>query len=407
MIVKYLIFIFIFLVNIGNVNIEDAQAATFDDYVKRLAKHPNVVRILEQGTKFEELSYGEMGLPDPILSIGIDNLPINDPAFDRFLPSSKVFGFNQKIPSYSLRKAKSEKKGQISAKHQLIASYTIQRLEAMLASMIVNLDKVKKQESYAQKQLDYYKELEKYFQGRLEAGSGVYWRFSEVDVERSVVESKLNDLQAERDDIETELIRLVEEIPDIPIPEILRINWNGTPEILYPVRIAKEDITIAAKDVDTANAAFEPNYAVNALYKQRESGDKFSGDDWFSVRATISIPLWSKWKQEPKLRAAKAGKRSAKNAYDDIIRLWTRKLNALASKRDAALNNIGVFVERDKAISEMVDAAKRNYEAGEANLNTVLDAQINQLTIKSQLAEQRAKHLTLSAEFNSNIIGEK
>jgi len=66
-----------------------------------------------------------------------------------------------------------------------------------------------------------------------------------------------------------------------------------------------------------------------------------------------------------------------------------------------------VFVERDKSLEEMVAAAERNYEAGESDLDTVLDAQINQLTIKSQLAEQRARHLTLMAEFNSHIIGER
>lgn len=384
-----------------------AYATSFDEYVQRLAKHPQVLRILEQGTKFKELADGEMGLPDPMLTLGVDNLPIDDPAFDRFLPTSKLFGFAQKIPSYSLRKAKSEKQKQLSAKHELIAKYTMQRLEAMLVSMLAKLEKVISQEQYAQQQIEYYKALEEYFKGKLESGSRVYWRFSEVDVERSLVESRLNDLQAERDDIEAELIRLVDEVPDGVLPDAADATWNGTDYAVYPIVIAKEDVTIASKNVDVANAAFGPNYGINALYKQRETGDKFSGDDWFSVKATISIPLWSAWNQKPKLRAAEAGRRGAENAYADNIRLWIRKLNALVSKRDAALRNIVVFVQKDKALDEMVAAAKRNYEAGETDLDTVLDAQINQLTIKSQLSGQRAKHLTLLAEFNSHIIGEK
>ncbi len=384
-----------------------AKAETFDDYVQRLAEHPQVTRILEQGTRFKELSDGEMGLPDPSIILGVDNLPVNDPAFDQFLPSSKVIGFKQQIPSYSLRKAKSERQEQLSAKQQLIADYTMKRLEAMLASMLAKLDKVKQQEAYAKKQLEHYKSLEEYFKGRLESGSGVYWRFSEVDVERSLVESKLNDLKAERDDIEAELVRLVGEVPAIPLPSIPQITWDSTGETVYPVLIAREDIDIADKDVDAADASFGPNYGVQAVYKQRESGANFRGDDWFSVQATISIPLWYEWNQKPKLRAAEASKRSAENAYDDTTRLWKRKLDALASKRDATLDNVMVFVEKDKALDEMVAAAERTYEAGETNLDTVLDAQINQLTIKSQLAEKRAQHLTLAAEFNSHIIGDK
>ena len=383
-----------------------AKAETFDDYVKRLAEHPQVTQILEQGTRFKELSDGEMGLPDPSIILGVDNVPVNDPAFDQFLPSSKVIGFKQQIPSYSLRKAKSERQEELSAKQQLIADYTMQRLKAMLTSMLASLDKVKQQEAYAKKQLEHYKSLEEYFKGRLESGSGVYWRFSEVDVERSLVESKLNDLKAERDDIEAELVRLVGEVPTIPLPNIPQVTWDNTAESVYPVLIAKEDIDIADKDVDAADAAFGPDYGVQAIYKQRESGANFRGDDWFSVQATISIPLWYEWNQKPKLRAAEASKRSAENAYDDTNRMWKRKLDALASKRDATLDNVMVFVEKDKALDEMVAAAERTYEAGETNLDTVLDAQINQLTIKSQLAEKRAQHLVLAAEFNSHIIGD-
>ena len=407
MAIRSLILTFLILFSAASANAETLDAKNFDMYVQRLAEHPQVTRILEQGTRFKELSDGEMGLPDPSIILGVDNLPVNDPAFDQFLPSSKVIGFKQQIPSYSLRKAKSERQEQLSAKQQLIADYTMQRLKAMLTSMLAKLDKVKQQEAYAKTQLEHYKSLEEYFKGRLESGSGVYWRFSEVDVERSLVESKLNDLKAERDDIEAELVRLVGEVPAIPLPSIPQITWDSTGETVYPVLIAREDIDIADKDVDAADASFNPNYGVQAIYKQRESGANFRGDDWFSVQASISIPLWYEWNQKPKLRAAEASKRSAENAYDDTGRMWRRKLDALASKRDATLDNVMVFVEKDKALDEMVAAAERTYEAGETNLDAVLDAQINQLTIKSQLAEKRAQHLMLAAEFNSHIIGDK
>lgn len=384
-----------------------AQAATFDDYVERLAEHPQVVQILEQGTRYQELADGEMGLPDPTIMLGVDNVPVNDPAFDRFLPTSKVIGFSQAIPSYSLRQAKSEKQEALSEKQQLMADYTHERLKAMLITMLAKHDQVVKQQEYAEKQLKHYQELENYFKGRLESGSSVYWRFSQVDVERSLVEQRLNDLKAERDDIEAELARLVDEVPQIPLPNIPHMDWDKQAETLYPVRLAQEDVTVAEKDVDAAEAGFGPNYGINATYKQRESGSNFRGDDWFSVQATVSIPLWYEWNQKPKLRAAEAGKRSAAQAYDDMVRQWTRQMTALSSKRDAALANVKVLVEKEKALDEMVAAADRNYEAGETDLDTVLDAQINRLNIRSQLAEQQARHLTLAAEYNSHIAGEK
>ncbi len=86
-----------------------AQAETLEVYTQRLAEHPQVTTILEQSTRLRELSDAEMSLPDPQLIVGVDNMPIEDPAFDRFLPTSKVFGFKQQIPSYELREAKSDK----------------------------------------------------------------------------------------------------------------------------------------------------------------------------------------------------------------------------------------------------------------------------------------------------------
>lgn len=384
-----------------------SQAATFDEYLQRLKSHPQVATALANSDKYQELSKGEMGLPDPQLILGVDNVPIDDPAFDRFLPSSKVLGFRQAIPSYGLRKAKSEQQKGMSKKQKLFADYTAKRLEAYLITALAELDKVRRLEKYAKKQFKYYVELENFLKGQLESGSSVYGRFSEIDVERTEVEQKLNNLKAERDTIEAELVRLVGEVPDITFPNIPMINWENNAEDLYAVTIAKEDIGIASQKIEAADSAFGPNYGIQALYKQREDGRNFAGDDWFSVQATVSVPLWYHWNQKPKRRAAEASKQAAEFSYDDTKRMWQKKLTSLASERDVALTNISLLQEKKDAIREIVAAAERNYEAGNAELESVLDAQIDELTILSQLATQRSRHIKLSAELNSHIIGDK
>lgn len=384
-----------------------AQATTFEGLLEKIKNHPQVDAILAESEQRSNLAEGALGLPDPTISLGIDNVPVNDPGFDRFLPTSKVIGFSQTIPSYSLRKANSEKQEVLSKQQQLMADYTYKRLKAILIAMLVKHHQIKQQQDYAKQQLARYQELENYFKGKLEAGNGVYWRFSEVDVERSLVEQRLNDLKAEQDSIEAELIRLVGEVPDTPLPDIPHHDWDQQPNTLFALQIARENIMAAEKEVDAARAGYTSNYGVSALYKQRESGRNFAGDDWFSLQATISIPLWYEQNQKPKLQAAKAGKRSATQAYHDMLRTWIQQMTALASKRDATLANIKLLVGKEKALDEMVAAADRNYESGATNLDTVLDAQINRLNISAQLAEQRARHLMLVAEYNSHIIGEQ
>jgi len=170
------------------------------------------------------------------------------------------------------------------------------------------------------------------------------------------------------------------------------------------VRIAAEDVQVATKDVDVADAAFGPTYGVQAIYKQRESGRGFSGDDWLSVQATVSIPLWATSNQKPKLRAAQAERRSAKYAYEDVRREWVGRMATLRAERDVALDNIALLQEKASALQEKTEAAERDYESGNTSLESVLETQIDALTIAAQLAEQKSRHIRLSAQFNSHIV---
>ncbi len=382
------------------------MAASLDDYVQRLAEHPQVMDILAQSKSLRARAQGELGLPDPMLTIGVDNIPISDPAFNRFLPSSKVIGFNQKIPNPALLQAKSNKFEQLSEKQQLIANYTAQRLQFMFITKLAEHKAAKTQINLIKKQLGFYHELENTFKGQIEAGRSVYQRFSEVDVERAEAERKLNDLEAKLTSIEADFIRLVDEIPDIEPPELQEIKWNNNLDTIYPVLISELDIDIAKKDVGIANAAFLPNFGVNAVYKQREDGqnNSYSGDDWFSLKAQITIPLWASKNQKPKLQSAKSKERSAQFAHDDIRRLWTQKMIALQSARNAAAKNIKILQDKDHAMSHKIKAAQRNYEAGTEDLDRVLLAKIDRLNIQAQLAQVKAEYISKAAEFNSNII---
>lgn len=384
-----------------------AHAETFEAYVQRLSQHPQVESILAGSEALKSQAEGELGLPDPMFMIGVDNVPISDPAFDRFLPTSKVIGFSQSIPNPAARKAKSERYEQMSEKQKLMGDYTNARLRFMLISKLAEYESVKTQKKLIKTQLGHYKELENTFKGQIESGRAVYQRFSEVDVERAEAERKLNDLDARLASIEAEFIRLIDNVPDIELPEIPDMVWNRNPTVLYPVMIAAEDVDIAKKDVDIADAAFLPNFGVNAVYKQREDGARgsFSGDDWFSIQAQVSIPLWAGNNQKPKLKAARERERSAKFAYDDVRRLWDKQMTALQSNRDAAAKNVKVLQDKDWAMKKKIDAAQRNYEAGTENLDSVLLAKIDRLNIKAQLAAVKEMHISRAAEFNSNIIG--
>ena len=383
-----------------------AKAEDFDSYVNKLKEHPAIESVLENSKKYKNLANSEIGLPDPQLVVGVDNVPVSDPSFNQFLPTAKVYGFRQQIPRYSLRKAKSNKQLVLSKKQRLIADYSLNRLKAYFISSLYEYDKVTKLEDILKKQISYYKELENHLRGRLESGKSVYGRLSEIDVERTEIEQKLNNLQVEKTEIQEEFINLVGEIPNLPLPEIKNAKLPNNIENIYPILISKKDIESARQSVKAAEAEFGPNYGVQALYKDREAGANFAGDDWFSVQATVSIPLWYYWNQKPKLQAAGHERSQAVYSYDNIKRSWTKRMRSLASERNYTKDNISLLERQKKSMNKIISAAKRSYESGSSHLESVLDARIDKLTIESHLATSYSKHAKLSAEFNSHLIME-
>lgn len=382
-----------------------AIAAPIDRYLDRLAEHPQVNQLLAQSSHFRELADGELGLPDPQFIIGVDNLPIENPSFDRFLPTSKVLGFRQQFPNRSLLRARSHKQRTMSKHQQLLADYTLKRLRSILIKQLYELHRVESLHANTLKQLELYQLVEEDLNGQLEAGQSVYGRLSEIDVERAEIEQQLNDLQVEKIAAVQELIQLVGEVPAIELPAVPEARWSQNTAELFPVQIASIAMAVAGEDVNAAKAAFGPNFSIQALYKQRESGEGFAGDDWFSVQATVTLPLWRASNQRPKLRAAQAGQRSAEFAYDDTKREWLKRMAVLKSEIEIARSNIEILEAKGASRTEMVNAVNRNYESGNERLGTVLKAQIDELTIDSQLIRQRTRLARLSVEFNSHIMG--
>lgn len=385
-----------------------ALATSFEEYVQRLGAHPQVMSIMAKSDASIAQAQGVRGLPDPVIMIGVDNVPISDPSFDRFLPTSKVIGFSQDIPNPAVREAASARLEQISEKQSLTAAYTKERLRFMLIVKLAEFKSVQTQQKLMKRQLSFYQELEDTFKGQIESGRSLYQRFSEVDVERAEVERKLNDLNARLVSIKAGFIRLINVVPDIDVPDVTDILWEHNSNVLYPILIAAQDIDIAKKGVGIADAAFLPNFGISAVYKQREDGtnDAFEGDDWFSIQAKVTFPLWASSNQKPKLKAAKDLERSAVFAYEDLRGQWVAQMMGLQSRRDAATKNVKVLQDKDLAMKSKIAAAQRNYEAGTEDLDRILLAKIDRLNIQMKLAKMKAMHISMAAEFNSNIMAD-
>lgn len=396
------------IAGVSSLGAATAGAQSFDELAARLAEHPSVLALRSESEAREELAIAAGGLPDPAISIGVNNVPLSNPAFDQVMMTNKAIGVRQEIPSWGVRRARSDRERGEARANELAADYQLAALRAELIAALADKERIRAQTGYAEAKLKLYSELDGILQGELEAGRAIYYRLSQVDVERADVDRTLADLDAEQARVNASLIDLVGEAPDTPSPPIELAAWDGDALALHAARIADAGVDTARAGVAEGKAAFGPNFGVQLTYQQREASDpsispSFSGDDWFSAGVTFSVPLWAPRNQAPRLRAAKAREARARASYQRTYRDVRERLTSLAAAYAASRQNIEILTNKAAALEEVIDAARRNYEAGRADYIMVIDGEIGRLTLLSELAAERARAVSLAAQANSQM----
>jgi len=385
------------------VSFSQVSANTLEHYLAQLSAHPSVLSQLDQSQHLAHLSTSASALPNPELILGVDNLSVQSPSFNEFLPSAKVIGVKQSFPNLHRSNHTALLFEGQSEQHQLQAAYQLQRLQASFTSQIIGLNKVNALQSLTRKQLKLLQLMEKDFSGQLAAGKAVYGKFAEIDIKLFKLQQHLHELAAERVKHQESLIELVMAVPEGLAPQVQIIPWIRGKTDLFPVKIALTKATLSRHQVDIAKADFKPAFGVQALYKQRQAGQSFEGDDWFSLQASISLPLWAQHNQSPKLKSAKALRASAQNDYENTMRHWHRVMASLEAELQFSQETLELIQQKINALNDKVIAAERNYESGRSTLASVLEAQRHQLVLEAELISQRSHHRSLILEFNSHI----
>lgn len=375
-------------------------------YLNLLDTHPKIQAILAQQEALTHQADGAMGLPDPSVFLGVDNVPVSDPSFDRYLPSSKVIGFSQSIPNGTGRQARKEVLLATAGSTELFAEYTKSSLHALFFTRIASLERVRAQIGYEEKKKSIIAQLQEYYAGQIVSGAPIYQKTFMIEIELTEVERTINSLMAEKSTIEADLIQLVGEVPEIDDPGYRQKEWAGELTDLYPIRIASMNIDVEKARVESADSEYLPDFGVTGTYKFREDGvdGSFDGEDWFSLQFRMTLPLWAATNQTPKLEAAKSSRKSKELQYREAVRKWQMETTRLRSEKQASSLNIGILQKKDVALEKKIIAMERTYSAGQTDLEPVLLAEMARLSLLSQIAAEQQRYVAISEELNGHII---
>lgn len=385
--------------------VQQALGKTIEDYITILNTHPKVLAITEKHSALTNQAIGALGLPDPTIFAGVDNVPVSDPSFDQYLPSSKVIGFSQKLPSFGGREAQQDVFNKAAASTKLLADYTRSRLYSLFITRLAELERIELQNKYEKKKRHTLAQLQENYEGKILAGEPIFQKNFLTEIEFADIDQRINTLNYEKEFVEADLIQLVGEVPDIAQLNPDAKEWDGDLNRLYPVQLAALDIKTEQAKVELADSEYLPDFGITGAYKIREDGedDMFEGDDWFSLQFSITVPLWASKNQLPKLEAAKNRKKSAEYSYRDALRKWKMETARLESNLNTALRNIEILSKKNSSLKKKIDAMERTYSSGQTGLEPVLQAELSRLSLMSQIAMEKEKHIRLVQELNSHI----
>jgi outer membrane protein TolC len=372
---------------------QEQELGAFTRLAEKLRNHPEVQAYVEKAESQRLYGDGEQGLPDPMLMVGVQDYPIG--SSNSRSEQQKMIGFRQDIPGFGIREAKAGKVHAESQKTKLMADYAFAAMKAKLATTLANWQRIKEQEAIYKQQDALFTTERKSLTGRIAANQSSVSQLTMHHADQTEVEISLSELEEQKHEIEAMLTNMLGETPDIAPPDLEMIAWDQNAEKTYPVRIAAQDIQVAHREIDLRESEYGPNFEVQANY-----GRMYGGDNSGTITVGVSIPLWASASQKPKLDGAKASLRAAEWDVDTVKRQTIERLSHLQAQIVTSTKKVELYKDKQNSLNHASNAIVREYEAGKADMPSVLKAKRNALSVRASLAAEKAKRLSLIADFN-------
>lgn len=381
-----------------------ALAQSLEELEARLADHPSLAALTYQADASRERGIAATALPDPVISVGINNFPIFDPSFSEFLPTNKAVGVRQEFPNRAGREARAGEARAMAAQTDRIRDAQLATLRGELIALLHDKRRIDRQRELARQRNEKYDELTGVVEAEIDAGRPVVFRLAEIEAERAGVARVLVDLDRQEAEINASLIDLVGLVPATPAPPVAPLDWSGHAMDFHAVRVADAGIRLADYSVDEARAAWRPNWGAQLTYQQRESGANFAGDDWVSGMVTFTVPLWAERSQEPRLRAARADRASAEMRYQAAARSAAARYAAEAAVWRAAEDNIAVLQRNIAAVEDEIASQMTIYESGVGDYAPIIDGELAILKLRADIAAEDARRAAAIARMNALLV---
>jgi outer membrane protein TolC len=323
-----------------------------------------------------------MALPDPSLSVGLQNDGFKSLQIGKMETSFYQVMFTQPLPWPGKRSLR----GEIAGLGADISKVSVERarlsLQADVKRAYFGLLLVRGQLRLLEDQAIFLENAQSITQARYEVGQGSQADLLRAQLERNRLSQTRFSLQAEERVFLAALNRLRGSTEDSPIPttaSLESLHFQVTPsdslliqaEAQSPeLQAAQLGVKQAERSLDLAKRDRYPDFALSGAVMPRGTLDPM-----WSVGFSISLPLWSKQKQQRAVAEQDWRRKSQGSEATSVRNILNQRTRERSAQLDSALGTIRIYRDGLLVQSEAsFHATLAQYETGRAPFLSVLEA---------------------------------
>lgn len=385
---------------------------------------------LKREESLKALSVEANTLPDPTVSVGLANLPVDSFEFSEEAMTQLKVGVSQMFPRGKSLALKQEKLERLSQMQPYAREDRKAQVAVNVGQLWLEVYRHEKSIHLIERDRSLFEHLVDVAQSSYRTASG---RTRQQDLVRAQLElTRLDDrLTQLRQQEDLYLAKLGEWLSDAPISISLEENsvavasaktiahWKSFTnrkdaselgELLgeHPKILAiDEKIKAFDSSVNLAKQAYKPQWGVNASYAYRDDTPMGAPrSDFFSVAVTLDVPLFSKNRQDKKLRSAKAEYEAIKTEKALALRQLKSGLETAQAVYARLLERKELFDTRLlQEMAEQAEASLSAYTNDDGDFAEAVRARIAELNARIEALNINVDiHKTL-AQMNYFYVG--
>jgi outer membrane protein TolC len=384
--------------SLGAAGLARAEPLTFDAALELATRSsPDIAVQTASVEAAQSASVAAGRLPDPKLTVGIENLPVTGEergSLTRDFMTMRKVGLMQDVPNSGKREARSAAAAADAERAQAqrrvgiltvrrdtavawLARYYLERREALFDE----LDR--ENQLFAQS-----------VQAQFAGGRGMPADVVAPKQEAADIADRRDELASEIAKSKASLRRWTGPAGDESVAgdppalaldtEHLRGHIHEHPELAVFVPVTQ----MAQAQVHEAEAAKRPDWGVELSYGRR--GSAFS--DMISMQFTLDLPLFARTRQDPQIAAKRQELTRVEAQRDAMFRDHTQELDAELAEYEVTTRQLARLREAHLPLAQQkVDYQFASYRAGKADLTAVLSA-------RRELIDERLKEIELDGK---------